>query len=145
MPEYKDLELKAEIKTTFPDADIFGVKLVNGRPTKAVIEVTNNEEGPIEVAYVGGVLLSPHELPEGAPKSAAVLRNLTAAKFDVTIAPGDKHNVVFNFILDMNPQDIDLQLVALIADPEGRPFQVEVHRGPATVVEAPTNFLDPQV
>ena len=69
-------KLKVDVSTFFPDAEIFGVKLVNGRPTRALFKVTNNEPEPITVLIATGAILSP---PESAMSSPSVSSPLTCS------------------------------------------------------------------
>ncbi|KAI0009037.1 hypothetical protein F4779DRAFT_406981 [Xylariaceae sp. FL0662B] len=140
-----EVDLKAEVVASFPDSDIFGVKLVNGRPTKAVIDVTNNEDEPIQVSFVGGQLLSPKELPADAPLSSLVVRNLTTVRYDASIPAGEKQSLPYSFVLDMQPQDLRLQLVGIISNSANQVFQVGVYDQTVSIVEAPVSVFDPQI
>lgn len=138
-------ELLAEIVATFPEADIFGVKLVNGRPTKAVIDITNHETEPIFVQLMGGMLSTLQPLPEGAPPSAAIVRNLTTVKYDAVIPAGEKQSLPYSFAIDMQPQDLLLQMMAVISNSANAIFQIQVANQTVSVVEAPTSIFDPQI
>ncbi|TQV99074.1 hypothetical protein V2A60_004569 [Cordyceps javanica] len=138
-------ELKASVTATFPEADLIGLRLVNGKPTRAVLEVTNNDDGPIQVAFVSGSLTSDKPLPDDAPLYQSILRNLTASQYNLPVAAGQSAQVPYAFALDMQPQDVRVQLTALLTDSKGGIFPVVAYNGTASVVEAPTSFLDPQI
>ncbi|RWA07747.1 hypothetical protein EKO27_g7358 [Xylaria grammica] len=140
-----EAQLNAEIVATFPEADIFGVKLVNGRPTKAVIDITNNEDKPIQVAFLGGQLMTPGELSPDAPAYAAVLRNLSTVQYQATIPAGEKQSLPYSFVLDMQPQDVRLHLIGVIMGASNQIFSVGVYDEVVSIVEAPTSFFDPQI
>lgn len=122
------------------------MKLVNGRPTKAVIDVTNNEDEPILVAFMGGQLLNPKSIADmQADPMGAVVRNLTTVRYEAQVPAGEKASLPYSFVLDMQPQDVRLQLVAVVSNAANQIFQVGVYDQTVSVVEAPTSFFDPQM
>ncbi|OAA64635.1 hypothetical protein SPI_03282 [Niveomyces insectorum RCEF 264] len=141
--------LKLDIETKFPEADIFGLKLVNGRPTKALVEVTNHEDAPVRVSILGGALVDPKPLPEGVPPAAGIVVNLTTVAYEGTkeavLAPGETRGYPYNFVLDLQPRDLRLELMAVITSGAGQVFQVAAHSGQVTIVDPPVNFYDPQI
>ncbi|OAR01006.1 hypothetical protein LLEC1_02177, partial [Akanthomyces lecanii] len=138
-------QLNAQITATFPDADLIGLRLVNGKPTRAVVEVTNNDDGPIQVAFVSGTLSSDKPLPDDAPLYQSIVHNLTASQYNLPVAAGESKQVPYAFALDMQPQDVRVQLMAVVTDSKGGVFPITAYNGTASIVEAPTSFLDPQI
>lgn len=121
------------------------MKLVNGRPIKAVVEITNHDSKAIDVAFVAGILATTKELPEDAPAYEKIVRNLTSVPYDLKIEAGEKKELPYSFAIDMNPQDVLVQLIAVITDSKGTVHQVQASNSTASIVEAPTSFLDPQM
>lgn len=138
-------ELNAKVSATFPDADLIGLRLVNGKPTRAVLEVTNNEDGPIQVAFVSGTLSTTKELPDDAPHYQSILHNMTASQYNLPVAAGETAQVPFAFAIDMQPQDVRVQLMTVVTSSKGGIYPINAYNGTATIVEAPTSFLDPQM
>lgn len=140
-PQAADLAL--DIKVSIADSD-FGIKLVNGRATRATVSVTNNEPEPISVALIGGMLYSPTRRDD-EPIYAGVVRNLTTVPYGQTVAAGETQDIPYSFVLDMQPQDVRLQLVAVISNEKGQVFQYQAFNGTASIVEPPTSIFDPQM
>lgn len=131
--------------TSFPEADIFGVKLVNNRPTKALITISNHDTSSLNVAFVAGSLLSTKPQAEDAPAWKSIVRNLTAVQYAVDVPAGETKELPFSFALDMQPQDVRVQLTAVVMNDKGEIFQVQAADEVAAVVEAPVSFFDPQM
>ncbi|KAF1345733.1 hypothetical protein BDV97DRAFT_401125 [Delphinella strobiligena] len=137
-------KLDVDIKCAFPDSEIFGVKLVNGHATQAIISVANNEVEPVKFLFVGGSLLTPRHLP-GAPDPPIALRNLSATRYDLTIPAGESETVTYSFATEMHPQDLNLNLAAMIQSSAGNIYTTQVFNETVSIVEAPTSFFDPQI
>ncbi|KAJ5106692.1 hypothetical protein N7456_003367 [Penicillium angulare] len=125
-------------EASFPASEIFGIKLVNGHPTQAVIAITNDEPNPVTVNFIGGGLWTQEE------ESKAV-RNLTATRYGVEIPANSKESVSYSFATEMHPQDLRLQIAAIMADSEGKFFSVQAFDGSVSVVEPETSIFDPQI
>jgi len=137
--------LDVNVNTKFPDSEVFGVKVINGQATRAVLEFTNNEKNAIEVAVVGGALMTLEQIPEGSPANSWVVRNLTSAKYGVSIAAGEKQTVPYTFTTDLHPADLRLQIVAVVQSSAGAVYQLQAFNETISVVEAATSFFDPQI
>ncbi|KAJ5279117.1 hypothetical protein N7478_004489 [Penicillium angulare] len=134
--ETKSYAVSAE--ASFPASEIFGIKLVNGHPTQAIIAITNDEPNPVTVNFLGGGLWTQEE------ESKAV-RNLTATRYGVEIPANSKESVSYSFATEMHPQDLRLQIAAIMADSEGKFFSVQAFDGSVSVVEPETSIFDPQI
>jgi hypothetical protein len=145
-------DLAVDITTSFPDSEIFGVKLVNGHPTRALLSISNNEPLPVTLQVVGGSLTTPIDVP-GSPDPPVVLRNLTAQRYGVSIPAGEKESVTYTFATEMHPQDLRLNLAAILMRGgdgvndlgAGEVFSQMVFNETVSVVEAPMSIFDPQM
>lgn len=119
--------------------------MINGHATQALVEIVNGEDTPVQIAVIGGSLASTKELPAGTHPSASIIRNLTNKSYDFAIPAGEKASFPYAFTTDLNPQDLNLLLIAVISSPSGGVYQLPAYNGTVTVVEAATSFFDPQM
>ncbi|RMZ71153.1 signal sequence receptor alpha chain [Pyrenophora seminiperda CCB06] len=131
--------LNVAISVSFPQAEIFGVKLVNGLATEARLSVVNNEPTPISVAVVRG------SLSQEIAGEMQVVRNLTAKRYSIQIPAGSNETVPYHFTTELHPQDLRLQLVTILKDSKNSLYTVPVYNETVSIVEAPTSFFDPQI
>jgi hypothetical protein len=137
--------LAVSVSASFPSSEVFGVKLINGHATKAVLDFINNEAEAVTVAVIGGALSTLQQLPEGTHPSAAIVRNITATRYDVLIPAGEKQSLPFTFTTDLHPQDLRLNIIAVLGSTAGQVYQVQAYNETVTVVEPATSIFDPQI
>lgn len=137
--------LAVSVSASFPNAEVFGVKLINGHATQAVLDFTNHEAEPVQVALIGGALSTLQPLAPGTHPSAAIVRNITATRYDVEIPAGEKQTLPYTFTTDLHPQDLRLNLIAVVSSQAGNVYQVQAYNETVSVVEAATSFFDPQM
>ena len=137
----KSANLDVTISTSFPASEIFGIKLVNGKPTEAVLSFSNNEPQPVVLAFVGGALWTP-EFGQGGSQ---LVRNLSTSQYGREIPPGEKDSVIYKFEAEMHPQELRLNLVAIIGDSQQQYFTIPAFNGTVSIVEPDTSFFDPQM
>ena len=119
------------------------MKLVNGKPTEAVLSVKNNEIEPISVAFVGGSLWAPDSRTNGA--TSVNVRNLTSTRYNVKIPAGEADSISYTFATELHPQDLRLNLIAVLTSPEGGVYTVNAYNETVSVVEPDASLFDPQL
>jgi hypothetical protein len=129
-------KLNVQVSTSFPQAEVFGIKLVNGHATQAVLSINNLEPEPVLVRIVGGSL---SDIPSGT-----TIRNLTSTQYNVEIPAGANQSLTYNFATELHPQDLLLSIGAII-DKGEYAFQIPAFNGTVAVVEAPVSIFDPQM
>jgi len=139
----KSPALAVDISASFPQSEVFGVKLVNGHPTRAVLDVVNNEPAPVSILIVGGSLST--TLGPGMPDPPMVVRNLTAQRYGVQVPAGERETITYAFATEMHPQDLRLSIAAVLQNSEGSVFTKMVYNETVSVVEAPVSIFDPQM
>lgn len=134
-------KLQVSISASFPQSEIFGIKVVNGHPTEALLSVKNDEPLPVQLRFVGGSLWS----PAYAGQESRIVRNLTTTTYNGEIPAGESGSFTYSFVTELHPADLQLQLAAIVSDEEGRYFTVPAFNETVSIVEAPTSIFDPQI
>lgn len=129
-----------KVSTSFPSSEIFGIKLVNGHATQALLSLTNDESEAVNVNFIGGNLWS--NAFAGGPQ---IIRNLTTTRYNVEIPAGQTDSISYNFATDLHPQDLRLNLAAVISDSEGTAYTIQAFNETVSVVEADRSIFDPQL
>lgn len=137
--------LAVSVSAKFPSSEVFGVKVLNGHATKAILDFTNNEPEPVTVSIIGGSLSSLQILPEGTHPSMNIVRNLTATRYDTLIPAGEKQSLPYTFTTDLHPQDLRLNIVAVVNSQAGAVYQVQAFNETVNVVDPATSIFDPQM
>ena len=133
--------INVQASASFPSSEIFGVKLINGRPTQALLSFTNNEPAPISVAFIGGSLWTPDIDPQGS----RIVRNLTTTRYNVEIPAGQKESLSYSFATELHPQEMRLNLAAVLSDNKGTFYNLQAFNETVSIVEPDTSFFDPQM
>lgn len=131
--------LAISASASFPASEIFGVKLVNGHPTQALVTFTNDEPSPITVNFIGGTLWDLDE------DRSQVVRNLTTSRYNLEIPAGQKESLSYSFTTEMHPQDLRLQIASIVSSSDGNLYTLHAHNGTVSVVEPETSIFDPQM
>lgn len=132
--------LAVTASASFENAEIFGIKLVNGKVTNVKLSFTNQEPEPVAVQFVGGSLWTPDFDPSGA----RIVRNLTTRQYAVEIPAGEQQTLPYSFQTNMHPQELRLNLAAVVSK-ESTFFTVQAFNGTVAVVEPDTSIFDPQM
>ncbi|KAF7585858.1 hypothetical protein BBP40_009959 [Aspergillus hancockii] len=135
----KTLQLSLTAQASFPASEIFGVKIVNGYPTQALVTFTNDEPTPVKVNFIGGTLSTLDE------ENSQIVRNLTATGYNVEIPAGQTETLSYQIATEMHPQDLKLSLASVVSDKDGNLYTVYAYDGAVSVVEPETSIFDPQI
>jgi hypothetical protein len=126
------------VEASFPASEIFGIKIVNGQESQALLTFSNEEEVPVTVNFVGGSLMSLDE-----PSKA--VRNLSTTTYGVEIAAGEKETLPYSLTTEMHPQDLRLNLISVLSKNVTQFFTIQAFNGTISVVEPETSIFDPQM
>lgn len=130
-----------KVSTSFPSSEIFGIKLVNGHATQALLSFSNEESEAVNVVFIGGSLWT--FAYRGQPPQN--VRNLTTTRYNVEIPAGQKDSISYSFATDLHPQDLKLNLAAVITDREGTAYTLQAFNETVSIVEPDASIFDPQM
>lgn len=119
------------------------MKLVNGHPTQALLSFSNEEPNPINLAFIGGSLWAPDPKTNGA--TDVIIRNVTSTRYNVQIPPGESESISYSFATELHPQDLRLNIVAVLTSDMGAVYTLQAYNETVSVVEPDASFFDPQL
>lgn len=103
--------------------------------------MTNGEPAPVSLNFIGGSLWAD---PMGGPGPQQI-RNLTTSRYTLEIPAGASESISYKFTTELHPQDLQLQLVAVLTDSKGASYTVQAYNETVGIVEPDAGFFDPQM
>lgn len=76
---------------------------------------------------------------------AQIVRNLTTTRYNVEIPAGQSDSISYSFATELQPQDLMLNLAAVVTDTEGTPYTLQAFNETVSIVEPDTSIFDPQM
>ena len=61
------------------------------------------------------------------------------------IPAGQSESISYNFVTELQPQDLKLNLAAVVTDSEGTPYTLPAFNETVSIVEPDTSIFDPQM
>lgn len=126
------------VEASFPDAEIFGIKITNGKPYESVLTFMSEEPEPVTIQFIGGSLWTLDD------SDSRIVRNLTTNRYGVELAPGEKQSLPYRFQTNLHPQDLRLNLAAVVII-QGIFHNLQAFNGTVSVVEPDASIFDPQL
>jgi len=132
-----------KVHASFPQSEIFGVKLVNDHPTQALLTFSNEEKEAVNLMFVGGSLWAPDPLTNG--ETSKVVRNLTSSRYNLQIPAGESESISYEFSTTMHPQELRLAIMAIVTTEKGAIYSLNAYNETVSVVEPDASLFDPQL
>ncbi|KAJ7477252.1 hypothetical protein B0H11DRAFT_1864971, partial [Mycena galericulata] len=120
------------VSAAFPESNVFG-HIVNGEKNTITLTVENKSGKNVSLVSVGGAVYNVH--------TEALIKNLTALTFSVSLIPSVKTQVPYTFYSEFKPGDIRLN-VWLDHTLEDSLHRVGAYDGVVTVVEPEVSIFD---
>ena len=74
-----------------------------------------------------------------------IIRNLTTTRYNIEIPAGASESISYSFSTELHPQDLTLNLAAIVADGKGTSHTLQAFHETVGVVEPDTSIFDPQM
>ncbi|KAK9474419.1 uncharacterized protein V1510DRAFT_401501 [Dipodascopsis tothii] len=125
------------VSSVFLDSPLQPVTLLNTKPNRVELTLTNNEDKDCSVQVAGGALF--------ALGGDVAIDNMTAARVGPLTVPGHSSQVVpYSFVVDREPKDYVLRL-GLLVEFDGQLLQTIAYNSTVSIADVPVSFFDPQL
>jgi hypothetical protein len=95
----------------------------------------------VKVVFIGGSLWAAG-IGTQAPQ---LVRNLTTTRYNVEVPAGQKESISYSFMTELLPQDLKLNLGAVVTDAKGTAYTLQAFNETVSIVEPDTSLFDPQM
>lgn len=95
----------------------------------------------MQVVFIGGSLWT----PTFGTQAPQLLRNLTTTRYNVEVPAGQQKSVSYSFVTELSPQDLNLNLGAVVTDAQGTAYTLQAFNETISIIEPDTSIFDPQM